>query len=48
MKTRELAYTGILAALIAVCSWISIPTAVPFTLQTFSCPVCRGVMQASG
>ena len=32
MKTRELAYTGILAALIAVCSWISIPTAVPFTL----------------
>ena len=36
MKTRELAYTGILAALIAVCSWISIPTAVPFTLQTFA------------
>ena len=29
MKTRELAYTGILAALIAVCSWISIPTASP-------------------
>ena len=32
MKTRELAYTGILAALIAVCSWISIPTAVPFAV----------------
>ena len=24
------------AALIAICSWISIPTAVPFTLQTFA------------
>ena len=29
MKTRELAYTGILAALIAVCSWISIPPPSP-------------------
>ncbi len=33
--TRDLVLTGIFAALIAVCSWISIPTAVPFTLQTF-------------
>ena len=24
------------AALIAVCSWISIPTAIPFTMQTFA------------
>ena len=34
-RTRDLVLTGIFAALIAVCSWISIPTAVPFTLQTF-------------
>ena len=27
---------GLFAALTAVCSWISIPTAVPFTLQTFA------------
>ena len=31
----ELTYTAIAAALIAVCSWISIPAAVPFTMQTF-------------
>ena len=35
-KPIELAYIGIFAALIAVCSWISIPTTVPFTLQTFA------------
>ena len=28
-------YIGIFTVLIAVCSWISIPAAVPFTLQTF-------------
>ena len=38
MKTRELAYTGILAALIAVCSWISIPTAVPVSYTHLTLP----------
>ncbi|MCR5557754.1 MAG: biotin transporter BioY [Butyrivibrio sp.] len=32
----DLVYISIGAALIAICSWISIPTAVPFTLQTFA------------
>lgn len=36
MKTKDIARVGILAALIALCAWISIPTAVPFTLQTFA------------
>ncbi len=42
VKTRnksnvlDLVYIAIGAALIAICSWISIPTAVPFTLQTFA------------
>ena len=42
VKTKEiinvldLVYISIGAALIAICSWISIPTAVPFTLQTFA------------
>lgn len=36
LKTIDLAYIAIGAALIAVCSWISIPTTVPFTLQTFA------------
>ncbi len=34
--TLDLAYTAVCAALMAICSWISIPTAVPFTLQTFA------------
>ena len=34
-QTKDIVLIGIFAALIAVCSWISIPTAVPFTLQTF-------------
>lgn len=33
---RELAYCGCCTALLAVCSWISIPFPIPFTLQTFA------------
>ncbi|MBQ0065399.1 MAG: biotin transporter BioY [Firmicutes bacterium] len=36
LTTRDIAYIAIFAALIAICSWISIPTTVPFTLQTFA------------
>lgn len=39
MKTtnvRSLVYCALCAALIAVCSWLSIPATVPFTLQTFA------------
>lgn len=35
-KALSLVYISLGAALIAICSWISIPTAVPFTLQTFA------------
>ncbi len=35
-KVLNLVYIAMGAALIAICSWISIPTAVPFTLQTFA------------
>ena len=35
-KTVDLAYIAICTALMAICSWISIPTVVPFTLQTFA------------
>jgi len=34
-KTYDMVYIGVFTVLIAVCSWISIPAAVPFTLQTF-------------
>jgi len=36
LQTRDIVYIGIFAAIIAVCSWISIPFTVPFTLQTFA------------
>ncbi|MBQ8082158.1 MAG: biotin transporter BioY [Clostridia bacterium] len=35
LSARDMAYVALGAALIAVCAWISIPAAVPFTLQTF-------------
>lgn len=34
-KTRDMVYIAVCAVLIAICSWISIPATVPFTLQTF-------------
>ncbi len=34
--TKELVLTAMMVALMAVCSWISIPSTVPFTLQTFA------------
>lgn len=43
-QAEDLAYIGIMAALMAVCSWISIPTAVPFTLQTFAVFLAAGVL----
>lgn len=34
-KTRDTVFIALFSVLIAVCAWISIPTAVPFTMQTF-------------
>lgn len=36
MTAKELTYVSVSIALIAVCSWISVPSAIPFTLQTFA------------
>lgn len=36
MKTLDYAYMALATAVIAICSWIAIPLAVPITLQTFA------------
>ena len=44
MKTKELTLTGIMAALIALCAWLTIPTTVPFTMQTFAIFLAVGLL----
>lgn len=44
MTTLELVYVALCAALMAVCSWIQIPTTVPFTLQTFGVFMAVGLL----
>lgn len=43
-KTYDIVYIGTFAVLMAICSWISIPTAVPFTLQTFGLCLTGGIL----
>lgn len=44
LNTLDLAYVGLAVALIAICSWISIPTAIPFTMQTFAVFAVVGIL----
>lgn len=46
LSARDAAYAALGAALIAVCSWISIPTTIPFTLQTFGVCLISAVLGA--
>ena len=43
-KTYDMAYIAVFAVLMAVCSWISIPMTVPFTLQTFGVFISVGIL----
>ena len=43
-KAADMAYIALFAVLIAICSWISIPAMVPFTLQTFGVFLAVGVL----
>ena len=43
-KTYDMVYIAIFAVLMAICSWISIPMSVPFTLQTFGVFLAVGVL----
>ena len=45
MTAKELSYIAVAVALLAVCSWISIPIGdVPVTLQTFALFLIVGVL----
>ena len=43
-STRDLVYAAVFTALMAVCAWISIPTTVPFTLQTLGVFLSVGLL----
>ncbi len=44
LKTKNMVYIGMFSIIIAICSWISIPTAVPFTMQTFGIFCALGLL----
>lgn len=44
MRTVDMAYIAMFSVVMAVCAWISIPAAVPFTLQTFGVFLAVGVL----
>ena len=44
LTTTDITYIALGAVLIAICSWISIPSAVPFTLQTFAVACVLGLL----
>lgn len=43
-RIRDLAYVAMGAAFLTLCSWISIPMLVPFTLQTFAVCLIAAVL----
>ena len=40
----DVVYIGVFAVLITICSWISIPWTVPFTMQTFGVFMAAGIL----
>ena len=44
LTVRDMAYIAMFAVVMAVCSWISVPYVVPFTLQTFAVFLAVGVL----
>lgn len=43
-RTAELTYIALLAVLTVICTWITIPLTIPFTMQTFAVSVSLGLL----
>ena len=43
-SARDMANIAMSTALISVCAWVSVPSAVPFTMQTFAVFLAAGVL----
>ncbi len=43
-KTERITLTAMMTALIVICTWVSVPTTVSFTMQTFAIFVASGVL----
>ena len=48
LSVREIAYIAIGIALITVCSWISVPMTIPFTMQTFAVCLVTALLGLKG
>lgn len=46
LSIQDMAVSALFAAVISVCSWIAIPTTVPFTMQTFAVFLAAGLLGA--
>ncbi len=43
-RTLDMAYIALMAVLLTVCSWISVPFEIPFTMQTFALFCALGLL----
>ncbi len=46
MSNRDMAQISISAALVSLCAWLSVPAAIPFTMQTFAVFAVGGTLGA--
>lgn len=44
LSPKDMTLTALFAVLMALCAWISIPAAIPFTLQTFGLFMAMGML----
>ncbi len=43
-KTRDMAYIALFVVVMAICAWITVPSVVPFTLQTLGVFLAVGIL----